>query len=139
MRESRTNALTPRRSVDSQRALAQGLAPRPRRLPIATLAAALAATHVHATDLGSVSDVPTARTTELERLVLQDCGSCHGMTLKGGLGGDLRPAALAGAAPEALAAIILDGIPGTPMPPWRPLLTEGEALWIAQYLLTAGK
>jgi hypothetical protein len=25
------------------------------------------------------------------------------------------------------------------MPPWRPLLTEGEALWIADYLLTAGE
>ena len=33
-------------------------------------------------------------------------------------------------------ALILDGIPDTPMPPWRPLLTEAEADWIADYLLT---
>ena len=26
----------------------------------------------------------------LKRLVHQDCGSCHGLTLKGGLGPDLR-------------------------------------------------
>ena len=85
------------------------------------------------------SDLPPERIAELERLVRQDCGSCHGMTLKGGLGSDLRAESLAGAAPESLAAIILDGVPGTAMPPWRPLLTEGEALWIAEYLLTAGK
>jgi cytochrome c55X len=35
-----------------------------------------------------------------------------------------------------LAQIILDGVPGTPMPPWRPLLSESDALWIANYLLT---
>lgn len=84
-------------------------------------------------------DLPPARAAELERLVLQDCGSCHGMTLSGGLGTDLRAEKLAGTEPDTLAAIILDGIPGTAMPPWRPLLTEGEALWIAEYLLTAGK
>jgi cytochrome c55X len=61
------------------------------------------------------------------------------MTLKGGLGSDLRAETLAGADPETLAIIILDGVPGTPMPPWRPLLTEGEALWIADYLLTGGE
>ena len=34
----------------------------------------------------------------------------------------------------ALEAVILDGVPGTPMPPWRPLLTPAEAAWIAQKL-----
>lgn len=73
----------------------------------------------------------------LERLVRQDCGSCHGLTLKGGLGSDLRAETLAHRDRDALAAIILDGIPGTAMPPWRPLLTEAQALWIVDYLLTA--
>jgi len=71
----------------------------------------------------------------LERLVLQDCGSCHGLTLKGGLGPDIRAGALAHHDQDSLSAIILDGIPGTPMPSWRPLLTEYEAAWIAEYLL----
>jgi len=84
-------------------------------------------------------DLPLAREAELERLVRQDCGSCHGMTLKGGLGSDLRAATIAGTEPQTLASIILDGVPGTAMPPWRPLLTEGEALWIAEYLLNAGQ
>ena len=71
----------------------------------------------------------------LERLVKQDCGSCHGMTLKGGLGPDIRARALKQYAAEGLTSVILDGVPGTPMPPWRPLLTEDEAAWIAEYLL----
>jgi cytochrome c55X len=79
--------------------------------------------------------LPEGRAAELARLVLQDCGSCHGLTLAGGLGPDIRPAALAGTAPEAVASVILDGRPGTAMPPWRPLLTEAEAAWIAGYLL----
>ncbi len=41
-----------------------------------------------------------------------------------------------GASAGSLAQIILDGVPGTPMPPWRPLLSESDALWIANYLLT---
>jgi cytochrome c55X len=72
----------------------------------------------------------------LENLVIQDCGSCHGLTRKGGLGSPLTPDDLSHAEPEGLAMIILDGVPGTAMPPWRPLLTEDEALWIANYLLT---
>lgn len=74
----------------------------------------------------------------LARLVHQDCGSCHGMTLKGGLGPDIRPATIRHYSPEDLKEVILDGRPGTPMPPWRPLLSEAEAEWIARYLLEGG-
>ena len=80
------------------------------------------------------ADPAPARRAELLHLVRQDCGSCHGMTLKGGLGRPLLPEALAGADAQAIAEIILDGIPGTPMPPWRGQLSEAEALWIARAL-----
>ena len=70
----------------------------------------------------------------LEHMVQQDCGSCHGLTMKGGLGKPLTPEALAGVDQQTIASIILDGVPGTAMPPWRPLLAESEALWIANYL-----
>jgi cytochrome c55X len=100
---------------------------------LVTIALALAALSALAGGL------PPERAAELERLVRQDCGSCHGMTLKGGLGSDLRAETLAGVEPQALVQIILDGVPGTAMPPWRPLLTEGDALWIAEYLLNAAK
>jgi cytochrome c55X len=71
---------------------------------------------------------------KLADLVRQDCGSCHGLTMKGGLGKPLTPANLAGWDREQIAQIILDGVPGTPMPPWRPLLGPGEAQWIADAL-----
>jgi cytochrome c55X len=73
--------------------------------------------------------------TRLIRLVRQDCGSCHGMTLKGGLGKPLTREALAGQSAQALAVIILHGKHGTAMPPWQSLLSEQEAHWIAQQLL----
>jgi len=84
--------------------------------------------------LPAAADIAPGRATELEHMVLQDCGSCHGLTLKGGLGLPLTAAALTHADRDGLALIILDGVPGTAMPPWRPLLTEAEALWIADYL-----
>ncbi|WP_081910228.1 cytochrome c [Thermopetrobacter sp. TC1] len=74
------------------------------------------------------------RQKALVHLVRQDCGSCHGMTLKGGLGKPLLPENLADRDAETLAEIILDGIPDTPMPPWRSQLTQEEALWIARRL-----
>jgi cytochrome c55X len=71
----------------------------------------------------------------LEHLVKQDCGSCHGLTLKGGLGPDIRPEAISHYDAETLSGVVLDGIPGTAMPPWRPLMSEAEAAWVAEYLL----
>ncbi|HMN37658.1 MAG TPA: cytochrome c [Hyphomicrobium sp.] len=79
------------------------------------------------------------RARSLESLVRQDCGSCHGMTLKGGLGPDLLASRLSNVPSETLAAIILNGVPGTPMPAWRGLLSEEDALWIADYLKTEAK
>lgn len=82
----------------------------------------------------AMAEVSPERAAALEHMVLQDCGSCHGLTLKGGLGRALTADALRDAEAEGVALIILDGVPGTAMPPWRPLLTDDEALWIATYL-----
>ena len=76
----------------------------------------------------------SARESELTHLVRQDCGSCHGMTLKGGLGGPLLPESLLDLESESIASIILGGVPGKPMPPWQGQLSEEEALWIAENL-----
>lgn len=75
------------------------------------------------------------RRDQIVRMVRQDCGSCHGMTLKGGLGPALTPGALRGKAPESLAATIVVGRPGTAMPPWRAFLTEREAVWVVRELM----
>ena len=79
--------------------------------------------------------VSVERAEALAHLVEQDCGSCHGLTRKGGLGSPLTYEALEGRDRDSLALVILDGMPGTAMPPWRPLMTEAEAYWIADFLL----
>lgn len=75
------------------------------------------------------------RQAELLNLVRQDCGSCHGLTLNGGLGLPLTPQTLAGKSPEALKDAILLGRTGTPMPPWNPFMSEAEAGWIVEILM----
>jgi cytochrome c55X len=84
----------------------------------------------------AVAQVPEgARQAQLVRMVRQDCGSCHGMTLAGGLGPALTREALADKPVDSLAATIYHGRPGTPMPPWRSMLNADEAHWIAERLL----
>ncbi|MDX8412271.1 MAG: cytochrome c [Mariprofundaceae bacterium] len=74
--------------------------------------------------------VSAERQRELIHLLVQDCGSCHGLTLEGGLGPPLLSSLMA-AKPQAwLRQVILDGIPGTAMPPWRPILSEHEVDWL---------
>jgi cytochrome c55X len=74
----------------------------------------------------------TERQAELLYLLKHDCGSCHGMTRKGGLGPPLLPANLRNRPPMLMENTILDGRSGTPMPPWRGLLTEQEARWLVE-------
>ena len=96
---------------------------------LALFAAALAA------EATAQADAPApARQQELIRLVRHDCGSCHGMTLAGGLGPALSKEALAHRPQAYLQQVILRGLPGTAMPPWRGLLSEQDAGWIAREL-----
>jgi cytochrome c55X len=83
---------------------------------------------------GAAYAIDAARQSELTSLVRQDCGSCHGMTLKGGLGKPLLPEALEHLDAESIASIILEGVPGQPMPAWKGLLSSEDAAWIAQRL-----
>ncbi len=75
------------------------------------------------------------RARELVHMVRQECGSCHGMSLQGGLGPALTPQALQGRPAESLAVTIVYGREGTPMPPWHRFLNEAEARWVAEHLL----
>lgn len=96
------------------------------------LAVAVAA-QIIAGHAGASEPVP-ARRAQLVEMVRQDCGSCHGLTLKGGLGPPLLPAALADKDPVSLQYTILDGRRGTAMPPWRAFMREEEAAWIVEAL-----
>ena len=82
----------------------------------------------------AAADPAPERQTELIHLLRQDCGSCHGLTLTGGLGPPLLPASLREQAADGIALVILEGVRGTPMPPWKVELAPEEALWLARQL-----
>lgn len=82
----------------------------------------------------ALADINQARKMELHDLVLEDCGACHGLTLKGSLGPSLLPSALHGKSRKYLLTTILDGHKNTAMPAWRGVLNKEEAAWIVKQL-----
>ena len=78
--------------------------------------------------------ISSERKKELTYMVQQDCGSCHGMTLKGGLGPSLLPERISVLPKQYLMEAVTHGRQGTPMPPWGPLLTQNEIEWIVEQL-----
>lgn len=89
-----------------------------------------------ADDVVDVTRPGAERQAELLHLLKQDCGSCHGMTLKGGLGPALTQQALAGKPVEYLYLTVRDGHPGTPMPPWQGILADEEIRWLVEQMRT---
>jgi len=98
------------------------------------MAALVLPTVLSMTVAAGAQELSAARQQSLIRMVRQDCGACHGMRLTGGLGPALTRDALADKPLDAMTATIVHGRPGTPMPPWRAMLNETEARWIAQQL-----
>jgi cytochrome c55X len=86
--------------------------------------------------LAAQAELTPARQQQLLHLLRQDCGSCHGMTLQGGLGPALTPQALSGKSLDMLRAVVLHGRPGTPMAPWQLFMNETEATWLVKQLQT---
>ncbi len=82
----------------------------------------------------AIAEVDTARQNELLYFVKHDCGSCHGMTLKGGLGPALLPETLSAQPKDYLVTTILEGRKNTAMPPWKTMLSHEDASWIAEQL-----
>lgn len=84
-------------------------------------------------------EISSQRSIELNNLLIQDCGSCHGMTMKGGLGPALTPDALKNKPREMVEVTIANGRPGTPMPPWNKILTSQEINWMVDKLYSGVK
>lgn len=106
-------------------------AARARMFAVAIAAAAALMSHA-----GVAADPVLERQRELLVLLKQDCGSCHGMRLTGGLGPALTPEALRTKPAESLAATIYHGRTGTAMPPWRRFVSEAEAQWLADRIMS---
>lgn len=86
----------------------------------------------YATD--AYQNISKQRRAELHNLLIQDCGSCHGMTMKGGLGPALTPEVLKHKSRQMVEVTILQGRPGTPMPPWQSILSNEEVRWLVDAL-----
>lgn len=78
--------------------------------------------------------ISPSRQQEIRYLLKQDCGSCHGLTLRGGLGPSLTADRLKPLPSSMLETTVLKGRTGTPMPPWENFLSEAEARWLVQQL-----
>lgn len=84
--------------------------------------------------IASAGELSAARATELLHLLRQDCGSCHGMTLKGGLGPSLLPDRIGKLPAEFLINTVLEGRKGTAMPPWKNMLSRDDVSWMVEQL-----
>lgn len=82
----------------------------------------------------SADEPPLERQAELRNLLKHDCGSCHGLTLKGGLGPSLLAQDLALKPDDYLVDTIQNGRQGTAMPPWKPFISDQETRWLVQEL-----
>ena len=82
----------------------------------------------------AATKISSARQNELLYFIKHDCGSCHGMTLKGGLGPALLPETLSAKPKDYLVATILEGRINTAMPPWKSMLSHNDAVWITEQL-----
>ncbi len=103
-----------------------------RYLPASAAEAAVLLVLLFALAAPAQAEILPERQTELLYFLKHDCGSCHGLTRKGGLGSPLLPAALAKRSDAELTEIIMDGVPDTPMPPWRELFSRQEAGWMVR-------
>jgi len=75
-----------------------------------------------------------ARQVELRNLLKHDCGSCHGLYLKGGLGPALLASNLRHKSDDFLIDTIQNGRKNTAMPPWKPFITIEETRWLVTIL-----
>ena len=105
-----------------------------RRAWLGAVLALLAGSALAQTPSETIAPPTAERQQALVRMVRQDCGSCHGLYLTGGLGPALTPEALADKPLDSMVATIYGGRPGTPMAPWKAMLSEAEARWITEQL-----
>ena len=82
----------------------------------------------------AIAELDVARQNELLYFIKHDCGSCHGMTLKGGLGPALLPETLSAQPKDYLVTTIMEGRKNTAMPPWKTMLSHEDAVWITEQL-----
>ena len=79
--------------------------------------------------------ISVVRQAELHELLIEDCGSCHGSRLLGGLGPALTKDRVSKLPRKLLIDTVFYGRSGTAMPPWNSMLSYEEVSWIVDQLL----
>jgi len=82
----------------------------------------------------ATNSINDERKKELMHLLKQDCGSCHGMTMKGGLGPALLPENLAATPDYILENTIKYGRETLAMPAWDGILSSVDIEWLVDQL-----
>ena len=72
--------------------------------------------------------------SDLRNLLKHDCGSCHGLTLRGGLGLPLTSERVRQLPESYLFEVIRNGKAQTAMPPWNKILNDEEIRIIIRFL-----
>jgi len=70
----------------------------------------------------------------VEKMFEKECQGCHGPNHEGGVGADLRPTQIAKKNAGMLAETILNGRPGTAMPPFASSMDKTDAQKMVDYL-----
>lgn len=88
-------------------------------------------------EVEEVIDLETATIADqpLAQFFSDTCGGCHGLNREGGTGPALVPSRLP-APPEFYFQTIVEGRPGTIMPPWGSQLSDDEINILVQYILS---
>ncbi len=71
---------------------------------------------------------------DVEKMFEKECQGCHGPNHEGGVGADLRPDKLEKKNAYTMAEVILNGRPGTAMPPFANKMTKADAQKMVDYL-----
>jgi nitrite reductase (NO-forming)/hydroxylamine reductase len=70
----------------------------------------------------------------VEKMFEKECQGCHGPNHEGGVGADLRPTQIAKKNAYTLSETILNGRPGTAMPPFESKMNKADAQKMVDYL-----
>jgi len=84
-----------------------------------------------------VATLAMAGTSKMDfaKVYEKECQGCHGPIHQGGVGSDLRPAALKKKSREFLAETILNGRENTAMPAWNHMFSKDDATGMVDWLM----
>jgi len=87
-----------------------------------------------ATSLVATMSMAGSSTMNFAEVFEKECQGCHGPIHQGGVGSDLRPAALKKQSREFLSEVILNGVENTAMPAWNTKFSADDASGMIDWL-----